>query len=250
MYSSIRTIKANAREKLLSHTWTAVFFTISHILVTNLFTLCIGLSPSGGVFGLVLYLVSNFILNLIYGLFQTGIAAFYLKVATNNQPSTLLDLFHAFTHGPDRALKVTLPLTVIYTLCTLPYTIYCIFFMPEYTLADLFAMKQGVMESMMIAYFISVIGELIYYLISLNFAPVYFMLVDMPNLSAKKTLKMSMWLMKGSRLRLLGLELSFLPLQFISLLTFGIGNLWVTPYMNTASAEFYLDLSDKRTNQQ
>jgi len=48
--------------------------------------------------------------------------------------------------------------------------------------------------------------------------------------------------MKGHKWRLFKLKLSFLPLQFICLLSFGIGNLWLNPYMRMTYTEFFLDL--------
>ena len=250
MYSSIKTIKSTAKEQLLSHMWTAVLFTLFYLLITNLCTFCLAFSPSSGnVFSFLFYEMNILLINLFSGLLQTGIAAFYLNLFSERQHCTFSDLFHAFSHGPDKTLKVTLVLSLINTVCTLPYAIYSLFFMPEFTMEQLFSFDYDALKYMLFAYTLLTLGELIYFFISLNFAPVYFMLVDMPNLSAAKALKMSSWLMKGSKLRLLGLELSFLPLQFVSLLTFGIGNLWIIPYKNTAAAAFYVDLSQKRTNQ-
>ena len=250
MYSSVKTIKANAREKLLSCMWTAVFFTFNYFFITNLCSLCITILPGGGsIADFIFYEISVLIINLFTGLFQMGVAAFYLNAISEDRNASLFDLFYAFRHSPDRALKVTLFLSFLQLLSSLPYVIYTLFIMPAYTMTDLAAMDSSLLLHFGIAYLLLGLGELIYFFITLNYAPVYFMLVDMPELSVKKALKMSVWLMKGSKARLLWLRLSFLPLEFVSFLTFGIGNLWVTPYMNAASAEFYTDLSSKRVNQ-
>lgn len=250
MYSKIKEIKAYAREQLLSHMWTAVFFTVLHIMLTNLCSFCLMVFPGGGsVLELIIYETTTLMVDLFAGLLQIGVACFYLNVATGKKHSSLYDLFYAFTHSPDKALKVTLMLSLMHMVCTLPYVIYTLFLMPVFTMDDLMNMEPAVLQYMGIAYLILGAGELIYFLICLFFEPVYFMLVDMPSLSPIKAMKMSIWLMKGSKVRLLGLKLSFLPLQFVSLLTFGIGNLWLIPYMNTASACFYADLSAKRLNQ-
>lgn len=250
MYASIKQIKSEAKEKLLSNMWTAVFFTIFHMSLTNLCTFCLMVVPAGGsIADLIFYEITTLMIHLFTGILQMGVAAFYLKASTGSETLSLSDLFYAFSHGPDRALKVSLVFSLIHMVCTLPYIIYTLFIMPAYTLESLMALEPAVIESMGFAYLLLGAGELIYFLISLFFEPVYFMLVDMPGLSAMKAMKMSLWLMKGSKVRLLGLNLSFLPLQFISLLTFGIGNLWVTPYMNLSAAEFYTDLSAKRLNQ-
>lgn len=229
--------------------WTAVFFTFLHILLTNLCTFCLMVFPGGGsILEMLIYEFTTLMIDIFAGLLQVGVACFYLNVATGKGQPALFHLFHAFSHTPDKAIKITVILSVIHMFCTLPYVIYTLFIMPVFTMEDMMNMEPEVLKCMGLAYLILGIGELIYFLIGLFFEPLYYMLVDMPTLSVGKAIKMSVWLMKGSKVRLLGLKLSFLPLQFVSLLTFGIGNLWVTPYMNTASATFYNDLTTKRLN--
>ena len=250
MYSKINEIKAYAREQLLSHMWTAVFFTLLHIMLTNLCSCCLMIYPGGGsILELLIYEATTLMIHLFTGLLQMGVAYFYLNVTTGKCQPTMYDLFYAFRHSPDKALKVSLMLSLMHLVCTLPYVIYTLFFMPTFTMEQLMNLEPAALECLGIAYITLGMGELLYFLICLLFEPVYFMLVDMPSLTATKAMKMSIWLMKGSKIRLLGLKLSFLPLQFVSLLTFGIGNLWVTPYMNASAAYFYTDLSGKRLNQ-
>ena len=52
--------------------------------------------------------------------------------------------------------------------------------------------------------------------------------------------------MKGKKLRLLYLEFSFLPLLLLSILSFGIGLLWLQPYMQMTYTFFFLDLMNPR----
>lgn len=250
MYLKIKELKSYAREQLLSHMWTAVFFTFLHIMLTNLCTFCLMVFPGGGsILEMLIYEFTTLMIDIFAGLLQVGVACFYLNVSTGKGHASLYNLFHAFSHAPDKAIKVTTVLSLIHMACTLPYVIYTLFIMPVFTMEDMMNLEPEVLKCMGLAYLILGFGELLYFLISLFFEPVYYMLVDMPALSVAKALKMSVWLMKGSKVRLLGLHLSFLPLQFVSLLTFGIGNLWVAPYINTALATFYDDLTTKRLNQ-
>ncbi len=250
MYFKINTIKSIAKEQLLPHMWTAVFFTFFYFCLSNLCSFCIMFFPgSGNIWELFLYEFTTLLINLFHGLLQVGVASFYLKIATNQSRCSLLDMFIAFAKGPDRAIKVTFVLSILRITCTLPYVIYSLYVVPADSIAQIFKGNYEGLQYLGIAYLLLGAGELIYFLICLFFEPIYFMLADMPGLKAGKALKMSIWLMKGSKIRLLGLILSFLPLQFVSLFTFGIGNLWLKPYMNTALACFYTDLSAKRLNQ-
>lgn len=69
-----------------------------------------------------------------------------------------------------------------------------------------------------------------------------YILVDNPELSANQAINMSKQMMKGHKFDLFFLQLSFIGWIFLSIFTFGIGLLWVMPYMMTAQAAFYQDI--------
>lgn len=69
-----------------------------------------------------------------------------------------------------------------------------------------------------------------------------FLLVDCPELTALECIKLSNQMMKGHKFDLFYLYLSFIGWILLSILTLGIGLLWLTPYMQTAAASFYLDV--------
>lgn len=70
----------------------------------------------------------------------------------------------------------------------------------------------------------------------------YFILLDHPELTANEARKKSMELMDGNKWRLFCLQFSFIGWILLSILTFGILMFWVTPYMQVATAKFYLEL--------
>ena len=69
-----------------------------------------------------------------------------------------------------------------------------------------------------------------------------YLLKDFPRLSVMDTLRLSKKMMKGHKMRLFKLQLSFLGWIVLSGLTFGIGMLWLIPYMMTTFAAFYQDV--------
>ena len=69
-----------------------------------------------------------------------------------------------------------------------------------------------------------------------------YILIDNPELSANQAINLSKQMMKGHKLDLFILQLSFVGWVFLSIFTLGIGLLWVIPYMLTAQAAFYQDL--------
>ena len=68
----------------------------------------------------------------------------------------------------------------------------------------------------------------------------YFVLLDNPSLTANEARKKSIELMDGNKWRLFCLQFSFIGWYLLSLLTFGILSFWVTPYVQVATAKFYL----------
>ena len=59
----------------------------------------------------------------------------------------------------------------------------------------------------------------------------YFLALDCPEKSAGDILRQGMRLMKGQKKRLFLMELSFLPLMFLCVLTIYVGFIWLIPYL-------------------
>lgn len=72
-----------------------------------------------------------------------------------------------------------------------------------------------------------------------------YILKDNPELSAWEASTRSREMMKGHKFDLFWLELSFIGWILLSILTLGIGLFWLVPYMQTAIAAFYNDISGK-----
>ena len=69
-----------------------------------------------------------------------------------------------------------------------------------------------------------------------------YILIDNPDLSANQAINLSRKMMKGHKLDLFCLGLTFIGWVILSILTFGIGVLWLVPYMTSATSVFYLDV--------
>ncbi len=81
-------------------------------------------------------------------------------------------------------------------------------------------------------------------ILSYAYQMVPFLMRDYPELGAREALKLSRQLMKGYKWNLFVLQFSFLGWIILSVLTAGIGFLWLLPYMRTTQAHFYQDLKD------
>lgn len=76
-----------------------------------------------------------------------------------------------------------------------------------------------------------------------SYAMTPYILAEHPQLSASEAIARSKAMMSGNRWRLFCLQFSFLGWAILAALTGGIGNLWLVPYMNTANAAFYREIS-------
>ena len=74
-----------------------------------------------------------------------------------------------------------------------------------------------------------------------SYALTPYIIMDEPELTARQAITRSCEIMEGRRWKLFCLYLSFIGWGILCLLTFGIGFLWLVPYMNASVAAFYED---------
>ncbi len=77
------------------------------------------------------------------------------------------------------------------------------------------------------------------------YAMVPYILEEKKDYTVGKAMKMSRKIMRGHKWELFCLRFSFLGWYILSLLTFGLALFYVLPYMNTAEAVFYNEISGR-----
>jgi uncharacterized membrane protein len=77
---------------------------------------------------------------------------------------------------------------------------------------------------------------------ALRYSMSYYILKDNPNLTAFEALNQSKRLMVGFKFGLFRLYLSYIGWFLLGIITLGIAFIWVTPYFETAKANFYQNL--------
>ena len=75
-----------------------------------------------------------------------------------------------------------------------------------------------------------------------SYAMTDFILKDQPELANNAAIEKSMAMMDGNKMKLFLLDLSFIGWAILCLFTFGIGFLYLQPYVQSAHAAFYEDL--------
>lgn len=77
---------------------------------------------------------------------------------------------------------------------------------------------------------------------ALRYSMAFFILHDNPGMSGMEAIRQSSQLMKGYKGKLFMLYLSFIGWAILSVITFGIGFLWLAPYIQATLAAFYEQL--------
>jgi uncharacterized membrane protein len=247
IYKSCSDLKNEARETLsgkygtyalmLFIIWTATFC-IQRVIsgfstVTNVMLISSGDVNSSVILtvGIVQLLILSCVTILI-GTFRPGLAYFALN-ACCGQRTSVSDLFY----GQRGKFKISLQLSAAVLgsqiLCLLPCNVLVIMYN---------SFKTDKYAYLLAACAAFAVGICIYIPIEIMLSMSFYIMLDFPAYSASEILRTSIKVTKGHRGKLFYIGLSFIPVLLLSILSFGIGLIWVIPYMNMTYAKFYLDL--------
>ena len=118
---------------------------------------------------------------------------------------------------------------------TLQYAINNAYANTRFLVAGLFIM----LISMVAAIFTLGIGAII---VKYMYCMVPYLLHDYPELTPREAMKISREMMSGQKWNIFILDLTFIGWILLSILTAGLGVIFVEPYISTARAVFYEDL--------
>lgn len=74
---------------------------------------------------------------------------------------------------------------------------------------------------------------------SYSYSMTYYIMADSPKLSGAEAIEKSKAMMKGHRMELFVLDLSFIGWMILCIFSLGIGYFWLAPYMESSRANFY-----------
>ena len=187
-------------------------------------------SGTGQVVATVVYWVASVALGAFINMMLAGMALICLKLSSG-QVAVFADLLEGYRTNPERTFLISLGISVPQNLVLLPFDLIFGAYLRDYASARIPALViSGILG----------FGLAIFFSLSLGLG--YFLMYDFPSLSASDTLRETWKRMKGHKARLLTLELSFIPMLLLVVLSFGIGYFWVFPYMEETIALFYLDM--------
>ena len=230
-FLSSKTLKQISRGQLLGKYKVTV---LSYLLIQMLISVILqfaALQSTTSTAGIMLYYAIYFIVTLISGIFTFGQCHLYLRISREDT-CALDDSWYGFKNYPDKAIGIQFVLSMLEFVCGLPFVICYMLF----TSTKNFALVIPVALTL-IVYVVLVV------IVNLMFSQSFYLLNDHPDWKVMDILKESMGMMKGHKLRLFYISVSFLGLMLLGLLSMGIGLFWVTPYMYMVRANFYENLT-------
>lgn len=205
-------------------------------VVTELIVLCItspfnfALQRNPSVSQAIIFYLASFIISLLTIILSCGLLQIHLNLA-RGKDSKFTDLFMFFRKRPDRYILAQLLLIGIIILIMIPFIA--------------FAVCAILFESMLWLILMAVVGVLtivFLFIVSFSYSQIYCIMVDQPDLGIIAAYRKSREIMQGNKGRLFYISLSFIGLSLLCLLSFGIGFLWVSPYMTQTNVEFYRNI--------
>ncbi|WP_459502046.1 DUF975 family protein [Bacillus sp. C1] len=199
-------------------------------------TVTMGLIITGCLFYFLMVIV-----NLgTYGITAYGYTNVSLKLS-RRQGATIDALFEGF-RGFKRMLTTmkAMLLICLYSGMWIPFVLLVIMgFLAEGGRSA----GEGSAIALFVLLFISFIVIIIAYF---SYAMTYYVMIDHPEYGALQAMKESKEIMKGHKMDLFLLWLSFIGWAILAVIPFGLGLLWLSPYVSTTTAHFYQSISEER----
>lgn len=230
-YKNVRSLKADGRGSLLGHLTTPVVSVLVYDLLSILISYMIsGFNFENQVLSFAAAVLTNYVVTVFTGMLEIGIL--YICLSLQFEAATSFrDLFVCFRENPNKAVILSAFMALGNIICTLP-SLLVSFFWPDENIA-------ARMSAIAVAY---LAGAVLYAVFCAYFRMAQFLLLDFPDIRVREMLRRSVHMMKGSKGRYFGLFLSFIPLDLLGLLSFGLAQFWITSYYYACCAAFYCDL--------
>ncbi len=226
-------LKRIARENLTGHYGIPMgaLLTASAVTLAALLPFSMLQKEKQSLFQTVIFYVAYFLIVLIAAVLSAGLMKLHLAMA-RKKPYEISMVFYGFKNRPDRYILTALLLMLAVLAALLPVTAGAVLLL-------VFPVTAGIIAVFVLLAFISLA---LVVLLALQYALCFFLVLEHEDIKPADALRKSRALTKGHRGQLFYIFLSFLGLHFLSLISFGIGSLWVAPYQSQTFAGFYLDV--------
>lgn len=227
---SIEDIKSKARASLSGRYIVGVRLALFYLITISITGSLPLLVSDENLIQEIIYLLVCYFVTVIDTFVSISIAAPFLLLCSGDDLSTFTNFFNNIREknsiGKNAAfiaLIQSIPSFVIFVLLN---------FVPGFTAINI---KYKLI--------ILAIYMIVFLAIKALLVPMYFLVHDVDETSPSMLLNLSLWMFKKSDGLIFRLWLSFIPLIFYGICSFGIGFLFLYPYFYCCNAHYYLALS-------
>lgn len=186
----------------------------------------------GNVTAIALFCAVSLLLEVYSTIMAFGYTSYGLRMA-RREACGYSNLFDGF-QKPLRVLWADILVTFFSTLWGLLGMI------PGLVLMTVSIMLDGGVGMILQGYFFMLVGfVMVSVLIGLRYGLTNYFILDDPNCTARQAIRRSKEAMKGWKMELFTLKLSFFGWVLFGVITAGIAMIWVGPYMEATMANFY-----------
>ena len=170
---------------------------------------------------------------LLAGVFTSGMAYIFLNIASGN-PVYPGMIFYGFRNHTDRAVLVCIVISLGELISCIPLIICARRYLNDRDPVYIIPLVLSIL--------VAAAG---YLFVHAYFMPAYFVIHDFPDYSFVEAVKLCPRIMRGSILRAIYLNLSFIPMMFLAIISLGAGAPWTESYRYASFCEMYLDIMKK-----
>lgn len=180
----------------------------------------------------------SFLLSIVASMLQIGLSLFFLNLVTG-KPHYAFDMLYGYFHGFKKAFELCILPTALSFVCMLPLNILLDGYEGSFRLNRTEVISLLLLQAALL---------LIYIPVNLALSQIYYLSLDYPDLSIKEIITLSNKIMNGRKKQLFFIQLSFLPLWLVGLLSFGVAMFWIIPYQRMTYTLYYLDIMKPQDN--
>lgn len=228
-------LKRMAREKLRGNWGIMIGANVLTVLIIyaleipNMLLLGVRMNMAEHIGVVMSYSIISMLIVLFAIILQIGVVGMQLKLA-RNQKVSLGMMFSQFINRPYRYILASLLLGLLAVVCLCPGYACAIY--------GIVSWKNGLAA---LGVILVIAGGVLYFILALKFSLIVYLFLDDSSIGVIAAYRESARIMKGKKGRMFYIILSFIGWMCLGMLSFGIGLLWVIPYMQQTLIQFYLD---------
>ncbi len=198
------------------------------MLIELPFSMSTGKQPAAS--SSVIVWLAELLIMLVRFVLQAGVVFVHLNM-TRNQPFTIGQVFMPFRQRTEQYFGAGALTALLFALGTLPFLGgFLFFYFSDNSVASIVVLIASAVVSLILDAFLL-----------LTYCLATFLLLDNPRSGVIPAFQECRRLMHTNRRRLFYLFLSFIGLDALIILSFGIAAIWIAPYQNETLVIFYMD---------